>query len=245
MVLQKYCASGNDFLIFHSFKKEDRSHLAIKMCDRHYGFGADGLIVLVPHPNLDFEWQFYNSDGSEASMCGNGTRATALYAYDNQLANKTQTFMTGAGIIKTEIGDNCIVETELTPPKIIMESLEENGFEGKLIDTGVPHLVTKCAKGFFDKEMASEMRHKYNANVNFYSYEDAVVGVRTFERGVEDETLACGTGMAACAYDLALSGERKKTFSIKPKSNENITIKVNERQILFSGEVKRVGSCLV
>jgi diaminopimelate epimerase len=244
MVLQKYCASGNDFLIFHSFKKEDRSTVAKEMCDRHYGFGADGLIALIPHPELDFEWQFYNSDGSEASMCGNGTRATALYAYDNQLAGKTQSFLTGAGIIKTEISEGCVVETELTPPEVVMGEFEENGFFWKLINTGVPHLVSRCAKGFFDLEMASKMRHKYNANVNFYSFEDDIVNVRTFERGVENETLACGTGMAACAYDLTLGGIERESFLIKPKSNENITIKVDERQILFKGAVKRVGSCL-
>lgn len=245
MVLQKYCASGNDFLIFHTFTKEDRSALAKEVCDRHYGFGADGLIVLIPHTQLDFEWQFYNSDGSEASMCGNGTRAAALYAYDNKLAGVSQSFLTGAGIVKTEVSGSCTVETELTPAEVKMDTFNDNGFEWLLIDTGVPHLVTKCAKGFFDKELASQMRYKYNANVNFYSFEDGMVSVRTYERGVEDETLACGTGMAACAYALTIGAEGKKEFFVKPKSNENITIKVDERQILFKGEVKRVGSCLV
>lgn len=244
MVLQKYCASGNDFLIFHTFKKEDRATLAKEMCDRHYGFGADGLIILIPHSELDFEWQFYNSDGSEASMCGNGTRAAALYAYDNKLAANIQSFLTGAGIIRTEVSEPNIVETELTKPKIIMEKFYENGFEWTLLDTGVPHLVTDCAKGFFDKEMAREMRLKYNANVNFYHFDKERLYVRTFERGVEDETLACGTGMAACAYNIAQTGEIKE-FSVCPKSNENITIKVRQSQILFKGAVKRVGGCLV
>lgn len=244
MVLQKYCASGNDFLIFHTFKKENRASFAKDVCDRHYGFGADGLIALVPHDKLDFEWQFYNSDGSEASMCGNGTRAAALYAYDNKLAGNTQSFLTGAGVIKTAVFEPNIVETELTEPKIIMEKFKENGFEWLLIDTGVPHLVAECGKGFFDKEMAREMRHKYNANVNFYHYEDERLYVRTFERGVEDETLACGTGMAACAYSVAQISDSEK-FLVLPKSNENITIKVKKNQILFKGELKRVGSCLV
>lgn len=245
MVLQKYCASGNDFLIFHTFKKEDKSALAKELCDRHYGFGADGLIALVPHPELDFEWLFYNSDGSEASMCGNGTRAAALYAFDNHLASATQSFLTGAGVIKTEVSAGAIVETELTPPKTILEKFCENGFEWSLIDTGVPHLVAKCEKNFFDKEMAALMRKKYNANVNFYHFDDEIVWVRTFERGVEDETLACGTGMAACAYDLKAKEDITKTFLIRPKSGETITIKITGEQILFKGEVKRVGSCLV
>jgi diaminopimelate epimerase len=245
MVLQKYCASGNDFLIFHTFTKEDRSALAIKVCDRHYGFGADGLIVLVPHETLDFEWQFYNSDGSIASMCGNGTRAVAMYAHDNGMCGKIQSFLTGAGVIKTAIFENGQVETELTKPQIIKDKFLENGFEWMLVDTGVPHLVAKGGKGFFDKEMARELRIKYNANVNFYSYDDGVLRVRTFERGVEDETLACGTGMAACAYAISLGSPENIEFDVRPKSDEKITIKVQVEQILFRGEVRRVGDCLV
>ncbi len=245
MVLQKYCASGNDFLIFHTFTKADLSALAEKLCDRHYGFGADGLIALVPHETLDFEWQFFNSDGSEAEMCGNGTRAVALYANDNGLCGKTQAFMTGAGEIKTSVFENGLVETELTTPKVIKDTFTENGFEWMLIDTGVPHLVAKSAKGFFDKELARELRVKYNANVNFYSFEDGILKVRTFERGVEDETLACGTGMAACAYRISLQEPENTEFDVRPKSDEKITIKIKGEQILFKGVVQRVGSCLI
>ena len=103
MFISKYSASGNDFVILHSFKKEDRSELAKKLCDRKNGIGADGLIVLVPHKNLDFEWEFYNADGSYAAMCGNGSRATAHYAYNYGLANKEMKFLTGAGIISCKV----------------------------------------------------------------------------------------------------------------------------------------------
>jgi len=75
MNIAKYCASGNDFLIFHSFVQKDRSELAKKLCDRNYGIGADGLIVLLPSLRYDFKWEFYNSDGSRANMCANGARA--------------------------------------------------------------------------------------------------------------------------------------------------------------------------
>lgn len=243
MVLQKYCASGNDFLLFHAFAKADRSDLAKQVCDRHYGFGADGLIVLVPHKELDFEWEFYNSDGSKAAMCGNGTRAAALFAFDNALSGESQSFLTGAGVINTKVFPSGVVETELTKPTVLRDEFEENGLNWSLIDTGVPHLVTQTSKGFFDKELAREMRVKYNANVNFYAQEGGIVFVRTFERGVEDETLACGTGMAACVYKNATSFD-SDVFEVRPKSNEKITIKVSADQILFKGEVKRVGTCL-
>jgi diaminopimelate epimerase len=92
MNVTKYSASGNDFVIFHTFKKEDRSELAKKLCHRQEGVGADGLIVLIPHEIYDFEWQFYNADGSVAAMCGNGSRAAAHYAYSNGLADKEMKF---------------------------------------------------------------------------------------------------------------------------------------------------------
>ena len=116
MQITKYNASGNDFVIFHSFQTFDRSELARKLCDRQKGVGADGLIVLLPHATYDFAWQFYNSDGSVASMCGNGTRACAHYAYTNQLADKTMRFLTGAGVISS-IVEGDVVETELTSPQ--------------------------------------------------------------------------------------------------------------------------------
>ena len=86
MKLSKYSANGNDFIIFHSDIKANRTNLAKELCHRQDGVGADGLIVLVPHESLDFEWEFYNADGSHADMCGNGSRATAHYAYNNSLA---------------------------------------------------------------------------------------------------------------------------------------------------------------
>ncbi|WP_457564254.1 diaminopimelate epimerase, partial [Caminibacter sp.] len=137
MVVSKYSASGNDFVIFHTLKKENRSNLARKLCNRQNGVGADGLIVILPHAEFDFEWQFYNADGSEASMCGNGSRAAAHYAYKNNLAPKKMKFLTGSGVIEAEVeGD--VVETQLTPYKFIGE-YEDFGKKFKIYDTGVPH----------------------------------------------------------------------------------------------------------
>ena len=101
--IAKYCASGNDFVIFHSLNGADRSGLARTLCDRQHGIGADGLIVLLPHETYDFEWEFYNADGSTASMCGNGSRACAHYAYRFGLAQSSMEFLTGAGVIKASV----------------------------------------------------------------------------------------------------------------------------------------------
>ena len=240
MFISKYSASGNDFVIFHSFKKEDRSELAKKLCDRKNGIGADGLIVLVPHKNLDFEWEFYNADGSYAAMCGNGSRATAHYAYNYGLANKEMKFLTGAGIISCKVNGN-VVETELTKPQLIKDYFIEEGYEWILIDTGVPHLVALVNDiSKFDKELAKKMRIKYNANVNFAQFENGVLKVRTYERGVEDETLACGTGMCASFLSAKNKNYIKDFSKIYPTSGEELEVKLENETLFFKGEVKEI-----
>ncbi len=241
MQLVKYSASGNDFVIFHTFIKKDRSNLAKRLCHRQKGIGADGLIVLLPHPQLDFEWQFYNADGSEAAMCGNGSRAAAHYAYIHGLAPAKMKFLTLAGEIEAEVeGD--IVQTQLTEHKILQKGIEEFGHIWWLIDTGVPHLVTFVEDlKQFDKKIAKKLRNKYDANVNYAIIPDLKnVAVRTFERGVEDETLACGTGMAA-SFVRALE-EHKVANEVKllPKSGEELSIRYANQRLYFKGRVKKI-----
>ena len=240
MTYTKYSASGNDFVIFHTFIKKDYSKEAIQLCNRTEGIGADGLIVLVPHATNDFEWLFYNSDGSDASMCGNGTRACAHYAHVNGLASAHLNFMTGAGVISCEV-DNDIVETQLTAPVVLKNEFEANGFTWWLVDTGVPHLVAIVDDlNEYDHNLASKMRYEHNANVNFAKIVDGTIYVRTYERGVEGETLACGTGMAACflrANNLGLV--ENKTF-VYPKSQEELTLRNENHTIFFKGRVKQV-----
>jgi len=239
MIVSKYSANGNDFVIFHTFLKKDRSDLARELCHRQDGIGADGLIVIVPHGEQDFEWQFYNSDGSEAEMCGNGSRAAAHYAYTNELAPKEMCFLTLAGVINAQV-DGAMVLSELTPPKIVDENIEHNGKKWWKIDTGVPHLVCFTDDiSEFDIAQARELRYKYNANVNVVHVEGENLRVRTYERGVEDETLACGTGMAACYYRALQEGKISGNVEVYPKSGDTLYLGTNERTITFRGEVKR------
>ena len=250
MTVSKYSANGNDFVIFHTFIKKERSELAKKLCHRQNGIGADGLIVLLPHDkvdfdgnqsNIDFEWQFYNSDGSEANMCGNGSRACAHYAFVNGLAPKSMKFLTGAGVIGANVEENMVL-SELTPPKILDKEIMENGKLWWKIDTGVPHLVQITDNiEEFDINEARELRHKYNANVNIVSVlADGNLRVRTYERGVENETLACGTGMAACFYRAYQEALVENNIEVYPTSGEVLYLGVNERTITFRGEVKKV-----
>jgi len=238
MKIAKYSANGNDFVIFHTDIKEDRAALAKELCHRQDGIGADGLIVILPHSTYDFEWQFYNSDGSHADMCGNGSRAAAHYAFVNELAPQKMSFLTGAGVINAAV-DGLMVLSELTPPVVLDKTIEFNSKSWWLLDTGVPHLVsfTNVIEEF-DIQEARELRYKYNANVNIASVEGDNLRVRTYERGVEDETLACGTGMAACFYRALQENLVSDSIEVYPTSGETLYLGMNERTITFKGEVK-------
>ena len=241
MTYTKYSASGNDFVITHSFIEKDYTNDAIKLCNRTEGIGADGFVIIVPSSEADFKWLFYNSDGSDAAMCGNATRAVSHYAFTNNLVSSSEMkFLTGAGLIKSSVEGN-IVETQLTAPKVVKEEFTEDGFTWYLVDTGVPHLVTIVDDlELYNHDLCAKMRYKYNTNVNFAKIEDGIIKVRTYERGVEGETLACGTGMAACflrANDLKLVDS--STF-VYPKSGEQLTLSKKDGIIYFKGAVKKV-----
>ncbi len=240
MTYTKYSASGNDFVIFHTLIKKDYSQDAINLCNRTEGIGADGLIVIVPNETADFEWLFYNSDGSDAAMCGNGTRAVAHYAYKNGLAPSNMKFLTEAGFITSSVDGN-IVETQMTKPKIIKEEFEQEGLTWYLIDTGVPHLVTIVDDlEKYDHDLSSKMRYEHNANVNFAKIEDGKIFVRTYERGVEGETLACGTGMVACFLRANALGLVDNKSFVYPKSKEELIVSIRDGELFFKGAVKKV-----
>ena len=241
MTYTKYSASGNDFVIFHNFIEKDYANDAIKLCNRTEGIGADGLVVIIPSNEADFKWQFYNSDGSHAAMCGNATRAVSHYAFFNNLvpSNEMQ-FLTGAGLIKSHV-ENDIVETQLTQPKVIKEEFVQDGFTWYLVDTGVPHLVTIVDDlELYNHDLCAKMRYEHNANVNFAKIENGIIKVRTYERGVEGETLACGTGMAACFLRANNLGLVEDSTFVYPKSGEELTLSKKNGTIYFKGAVKKV-----
>jgi len=241
MNVTKYNASGNDFVIFHSSEKKERNELARILCNRHEGVGADGMVVLVPHPDYDFEWEFYNSDGSIASMCGNATRAVAHYAIEHGISvNGVSEFLTGAGVIRVMVnGDYCV--TDMLEPKILQKDVEEFGQNWWLIDTGVPHLVTQVENiDNFNLDEARELREKYDANINIYFIDKDSMQVRTYERGVEDETLACGTGITASFVRAYIEKKVKAVMPVYPKSGEELYLEFDEDKYKFGGRVSKV-----
>ncbi|MCU0772018.1 MAG: diaminopimelate epimerase [Verrucomicrobia bacterium] len=214
LAFTKMNGAGNDFVLFDN--REGRVHLtpelAARLCDRHAGVGADGIMGLIPcrSGRADWAWEFFNSDGSAAEMCGNGARCFARYVQRIAGAADRFTFETAAGVVGAQLeGDQ--VTVDLTPPGPVRldETLQLGSGPERVhsVNTGVPHAVLFVPDA--DQAMVSSLgreirRHAHFAprgtNVNFVQIlEPGFIRVRTYERGVEGETLACGTGVTAAA----------------------------------------------
>ena len=223
---QKFQANGNDFIML--VEKETGIALTekqiAKLCDRHFGIGADGLMVLRNSEAYDFEMHYYNSDGKKASMCGNGGRSIASMAYSLGFAGKRMFFLATDGV------HEAIIEKELVKGSLYDVSLKmvdvervEQFSDYYFLNTGVPHyvefveglakmdVVTKGREIRFDPRFGDE-----GTNANFVEIHFDRIEVRTYERGVEDETLSCGTGMTASAIATFLkSGKKGQLFQAR------------------------------
>ena len=201
----KYQGTGNDFIILDN---RNWSYTALTMekvrflCDRRFGIGADGLMLLNPNPAYDFEMKYYNSDGRESSMCGNGGRCLVKFAYDLGIRKPEYNFLAIDGPHLAEIDVDGTVSLKMKDVKDITD------YHGDfLLDTGSPHYV-KMVTDVMDLDVfhkGMDIRYSSNfakegINVNFVEQKrpDEII-VRTYERGVEDETLSCGTGVTASA----------------------------------------------
>jgi diaminopimelate epimerase len=236
----KLTAAGNDFVLIDNresiIAKEDCQHIAKKLCDRKYSIGADGLILLEKSDSKDFKMKYFNSDGSYASMCGNGGRSIAKFAYDLGVANLKMVFETDAGVITAEILLEDRVKLDLYDPRDLKKNIkvEANGkeFDVDFINTGVPHAVI-----FVDDIEKIDVfgygravsRHKAfvpaGANVNFVKViKDSTLLVRTYERGVEDETLACGTGITASGIISVLKGFAESPVNVIARGGDKLSV---------------------
>ncbi len=240
MTVTKYSGNGNDFVMFVGQEKKDRSVLARQLCHRQNGVGADGLVVLLPHAKYDFEWEFYNADGSHADMCGNASRCVAHFAHEKGISKDgVSKFLTGAGVIRATVNGVYVV-SDMTEPDIIRDDIEEYGENWWLINSGVPHLVTvRDSIEDFNLENARVLRHKYNCNVNICKLDGDTMHVRTYERGVEDETLACGTGMVACFVRKHKEGKVSSQVKVHPRSGDELYVGYKDGTYQFGGKVTK------
>ncbi len=207
----KYQGTGNDFIIIDNrkldFPKENSSIIS-NFCNRNLGIGADGLILLENENDLDFRMVYFNADGKESSMCGNGGRCIVHYAKRQNIIKDKAAFIAIDGIHNATIeGD----DVSLSMKDVNNIELSE---DYAYLNTGSPHYILWCSDlstlNIIDK--AREIRYnqrfaKEGTNVNFLNFSNGVLEMRTYERGVEDETLSCGTGMVAAALITFLAGK--------------------------------------
>ncbi len=235
----KMVASGNDFIVIDrrrgSIQKPNLS--AVQICDRKYGAGADGLLILEKSGNADIRMRIFNPDGSEPQMCGNGVRCVALYAGRSRIRVRTK-----AGIIEVRVNKNRDeARIRMSQPKNIRLAMPlkigKREIKANLINTGVPHAVI-FVEGIDKIDVVNIGRQIRNypsflpegTNVDFVQIiDDNNIKLRTYERGVEDETLACGTGAVAAALIYAvrypLSAEHK--INVHTKGGEVLKVDFN------------------
>jgi len=254
IVFYKMQGSGNDFVLFDlrdvQVDYSKMSAWAKILCARCFGIGADGLIFLekVDQGEVDFKWYFYNADGSEAEMCGNGSRCAARLAYQLGLAGKKQRFLTKAGVIRAEIKDKNWVKVELTKPKDLQLNiplkLNKNNYNVHFVNTGVPHVVVfvEALQDLDVLDVGKQIRFHSRfgpagTNVNFGQIlNPKEILLRTYERGVEAETYACGTGSAASVYVGWKLGQLDNEVKVYTSGGEELTVAIEEESVFLQGK---------
>jgi diaminopimelate epimerase len=207
LTFYKYQGTGNDFIIMDNRAgtiqlSKEQVH---RLCDRRFGIGADGLMLLNSREGYDFEMIYYNADGGESTMCGNGGRCLTRFAYDRGIHRDSFHFIAVDGEHKATMGEHDWIHLKM---KDVTGIRDYHG--DSILDTGSPHLVKQVNDimniNVFQEGKEIRYNHDFAAegiNVNFVENDEHAITVRTYERGVEDETYSCGTGVTACALVFA------------------------------------------
>ena len=244
----KMSGSGNDFIIIdnrnHAVAEGDLPAFIRSVCRRKLSVGADGFILIEPSNKADFKWRFYNSDGSKAEMCGNGARCAARFAYVNGISGENLSFETEAGIVSGEVKFDRVKVKMPDPTDLRLDfiiQLKQGPITVSSINTGVPHVV--IMKETIDDVdvlgIGREIRYHEafapsGSNVNFVCQTNqGKLAIRTYERGVEDETLACGTGSIASALIFSSKSGWGSPISLVTRSGESLSIYFNRERAKF------------
>jgi diaminopimelate epimerase len=254
----KMTGGGNDFILIDNREgKVDADAIRpsiSQICRRRFSVGADGLILLERSATAHFRWRFFNADGSEAEMCGNGGRCAARLAHLLGMAPAELTFETRAGLIKAQVKGQ-VVKLTLPPPFDtrlgIALPIGDEEVSVDFVNTGVPHAVILTADlqevdviGLGRQIRRHEAFQPAGTNVDFISIDNGSVAIRTYERGVEDETMACGTGAVAAAIIAGMRGLTSSPTIVIPRSGEPLTIYYEGmgkiKEVSLEGEVKMI-----
>lgn len=252
----KYHGAGNDFVLIddrqNRFDENDVNFIE-SMCKRHFGVGADGLMLLRNHSELDFEMVYFNADGRQSSMCGNGGRCIVAFAHHLGIITNECRFMAIDGEHQAKVLNDSTVALEM----IDVQEIEDISAKACLLNTGSPHYV-ELRENIQNIDIVKEARAiRYNdrfkekgVNVNFVEMKDNVLHIRTYERGVEDETLACGTGLTAAAIAMnhwgkvgnhvnirAVGGELSVDFEVSTSAYSKVW-KTGPVKLVFEGDWK-------
>ncbi len=261
----KLSGSGNDFIIIDNRDRiVDENNLPAfisKVCRRKLSVGADGFILVENSDVADFKWRFYNSDGSNAEMCGNGARCVARFAYFNNISGKKISFETDAGIISAEV-INDRVKVKLPDPFDFQSDytlkLKNSCLTVSSINTGVPHVVLTADEvddmdDLFNTGKEIRFHERYapaGTNVNFVCLHkdgenNSSIKIRTYERGVEDETLACGTGSIAGALVMAKKFGLKSPVNVITRGGESLKIYFKKNKKGFKDIFLEGNACII
>jgi len=237
----KYSGTGNDFILIDNrnniFKKRNELLKFVKLaCIPKLGIGADGVILIEKSEVADFKMRIFNPDGSEPEMCGNGARCGAHYAFVLNYVKKKMTIETLAGVISAEIKSKYIVKVKLSKPHSFQDNIKikykNKSLTAYHLNTGVPHTII-YSKNLEKEDVINLGRfiryHKIfepaGTNVDFVKViNNNSIEIRTYERGVENETLACGTGASASAIISGILKKVKSPVSVKTKSGEILKV---------------------
>jgi diaminopimelate epimerase len=234
----KMDGAGNDFILIDNRTGDvdlNRSQIA-RLCDRHRGIGADGVLLLEnPSDHADFRMRYFNADGGEAEMCGNGARCFARFAQKMARTEGKISFETPAGVISAELTGDLVTLRMTEPTDLRLAVPLSPGSQKRVfhfINSGVPHVVVPVAQvGDVDvPQEGSTIRHHEmfspkGANVNFIEKRGPdKIAVRTYERGVEDETLACGTGVVASALIFAATENVKGPITVIARGGDELCV---------------------
>ena len=209
----KYQGTGNDFVMIDNrseFFPKENVQLVARLCDRRFGIGGDGLILLENDTATDFKMVYYNSDGNQGSMCGNGGRCAVAFAKKLKVIENNCTFIATDGLHHASVANNGIVSLQMID---VTNIKKESNYT--FMNTGSPHHVqmVEDLEHYNVKENGAALRYgslygKEGSNINFVKkISEDTFSLRTYERGVEDETLACGTGATAVAIAMNATGQ--------------------------------------